>query len=58
MKVTLAYAYGDHKPDTTIDLPDKEARRLVNDGRARHASKYVKAEKVEAEPTPEDTKEQ
>ena len=51
MKVTLAYAYGDHKPDETIDLPDREARRLVNDGRARLASKYVKAAKVKPETT-------
>lgn len=53
MKVTLAYAYGDHTPDETIDLPDAEAQRLVNDGRARKASKYVKAEKVDPTTTEE-----
>lgn len=47
MKVTLAYPYEGHEPDETIDLPDAEARRLVNDGRARRASKFVKAEKVD-----------
>jgi hypothetical protein len=53
MKVTLAYPYGDHEPDTTIDLPDAEAQRLVNDGKARQASKYVKAAKVDPQTTEE-----
>lgn len=47
MKVTLAYEYEDHQPDETIDLPDREALRLISDGRARRASKFVKAEKVD-----------
>ncbi len=34
-RVVLAYPYGDHKPDSTIDLPDDEANRLVRDGFAR-----------------------
>lgn len=34
-RVVLAYPYGDHKPDSTIDLPDDEADRLVRDGFAR-----------------------
>lgn len=58
MKVTLAYVYGDHQPDETIDLPDAEAQRLINDGRARRASKYVHAEKVEPEPTDNTTTEE
>lgn len=49
MKVTLAYEYQGHQPDETIDLPDAEAQRLVGDGRARRASKFVKADKVEPE---------
>lgn len=35
MQITLAYPYGDHQPDETVDLPDDEARRLLNDGFAR-----------------------
>lgn len=36
-RVTLAYAYGDHKADETVDLDDDVARSLVWDGRARAA---------------------
>lgn len=35
MKVTLAYPYGKHKPDETIDVDDAKARLLVRDGLAR-----------------------
>lgn len=40
MKVELAYPYTDadgknHKADSTVDLPDDEARDLVHFGRAR-----------------------
>lgn len=54
MKVQLAYAYGEHQPDATIDLPDKEAERLVGDGRARRVSKYRSAEKVDPVPPTDD----
>ena len=42
MKVTLAYPYtdasgNDHDADSTPDLPDDEAVRLLNAGRARTA---------------------
>lgn len=40
VKVTLAYPYTDadgkdHRPDTTLSLPEGEARRLLHFGRAR-----------------------
>lgn len=39
-KITLAYPYTDgdgttHEPDTTLELDDVTARRLVQDGKAR-----------------------
>ena len=42
MKVTLAYPYTDeagknHRADTSLDLPDSEAIRLLESGRARTA---------------------
>jgi hypothetical protein len=37
--VTLAYPFDGHEPDETVDLPDAEARRLLNDGRARPAKR-------------------
>lgn len=42
MKLTLAYPYTDasgkdHDADSTPDLPDDEAARLLNAGRARTA---------------------
>lgn len=51
MKVTLAYEYEGHEPDTTVDLPDAEARRLIGDGRARPASKRAKAVQVDTDKT-------
>lgn len=35
MRITLAYPYEGHAPDETIDLDDREARRLLSSGRAR-----------------------
>ena len=37
MKVQLAYPYKNHKADSTVDLPEQEARDLVHYGRARKA---------------------
>lgn len=42
MKVTLAYPYTDeagknHRADTSLDLPESEAVRLLHAGRARTA---------------------
>lgn len=42
MKVTLAYAYGGHGPDETVDLPDDVARRLLSDGTARRPVKAAR----------------
>ena len=36
-RITLAVPYGDHDPDTTIDVPAGEARTLLHTGRARLA---------------------
>lgn len=65
MRITLAYPLGPHQPDTTIDLDDDLARRLVRDGRARTAdtpaevpqtpprrSSKTKPDPVRAEPEP------
>lgn len=38
MRVTLAYPFDGHQPDETIELPDPLGRRLVREGRARHAA--------------------
>lgn len=42
MKITLAYPYTDaarveHEPDETIEVPDREGKRLIRDGLARPA---------------------
>lgn len=37
MKITLAYPYEGHAPDTTITVDDAVGRRMIRDGRARHA---------------------
>lgn len=34
-RVTLAYPYGDHSADETVDLEDDDAASLVRDGLAR-----------------------
>lgn len=36
MHVVLAYPYGDHSPDETVDLPADVAKSLIRSGRARH----------------------
>jgi topoisomerase IA-like protein len=48
MKVLLAYPYEDadgtvHKPDSSLTLPDAEARQLVTDGLARAYEAPAKA---------------
>jgi len=50
MKITLAYPYTDaagkeHKPDSSPDLPEDEANRLLETGRARTADSTNKQEK-------------
>lgn len=35
MKVTLAYPFEGHKPETTVDVDDETARLLIREGRAR-----------------------
>lgn len=61
--VTLAYPYTDaagkkHSPDTTLDLPDGEANRLLHGGRARaadaprRAAKQGAAKKAAGKTTP------
>lgn len=47
MRVTLAYAMLGHPPDTTLELDEKLARRLIRDGRAR-----ASAEDAEIAPDP------
>lgn len=39
-RITLAVPYGDHTPDTTIDIPRGEALPLLNSGRARLAPQH------------------
>ncbi|HET6869852.1 MAG TPA: hypothetical protein VFH80_28320 [Solirubrobacteraceae bacterium] len=36
MRVTLAYPYGKHQPDETVEVEDAVGLQLINDGRARH----------------------
>lgn len=43
MKVILAYPYKKHAPDDEVDLPEAEARRLLNDGRARRPARLTAA---------------
>lgn len=54
MNVTLAYAYRGHAPNTTIDLPAAEARRLIANGEARRVMKAgpVPAPKPKPAPKP------
>ena len=58
MKVTFATAYTDrsgkdHKPDSTADLPDGEARGLLQYGLARSAKEQPPAiPVVDATPAP------
>jgi hypothetical protein len=54
-KVTLAYPYTDgdgttHEPDTTLELDDVQAKRLVQDGKARPADEPAQ---VDPPPTPD-----
>lgn len=37
MRVTFARQHGEHKPDSTVDLPEVDAQQLINDGVARPA---------------------
>ncbi|MEV8349061.1 hypothetical protein ACFVTT_15610 [Streptomyces niveus] len=49
MKVTFAYPRvtadgAEHKPDTTADLDDAEAKQLIRDGFARPADEPTRAQ--------------
>lgn len=37
MKITLAYPFEGHDPDTTIEIDDVRGRRMIRDGKARRA---------------------
>lgn len=54
MKVTFAYPYTDksgkeHKPDSTADLPEGEAMRVIHDGRGRAESEPEKGKTTTTE---------
>lgn len=38
MRITLAVPYGDHAPDSTIEVEDGVARQMIDTGRARPAA--------------------
>lgn len=37
MKITLAYPFEGNAPDTTIEIDAAVGRRMIRDGKARHA---------------------